>query len=174
MELKGSAKLCGVTVLASLCLAGLVMPELIDKTVCKRDLSQLHFRQLGDALSMHKLNTGQYPNNREGLAHLTSAHTHGHQGKFLSTLPQNRWGNDYYYFNLEERVILLWDLGADSLPGGAEGGQDLCYLVNQHADNSELSTHIEAVLTKLPKAVTPVCTKIYSGANHHYRLERLL
>ncbi|AZZ97826.1 type II secretion system protein GspG [Pseudoalteromonas sp. R3] len=174
MELKGSAKLCGVTVLASLFLAGLVMPELIDKTVCKRDLSQLHFRQLGDALSMYKLKTGQYPNNKEGLAHLTSAHIHEHQGKFISTLPQNRWGNDYYYFNFEEHVTLLWDLGSDSLPGGAEGGQDVCYLVNQHADNSELTNHIEVVLTKLPKEVAPVCTKIYSDANRHYRQQRLL
>ncbi|MCO7187200.1 MULTISPECIES: type II secretion system protein GspG [unclassified Pseudoalteromonas] len=167
MGLKRTVKISGVMLLASLCCVGFLMPEFINKTDCKRDTSQLHFRQLGDALSMHKLQTGQYPTNREGLAHLTSAHTHGHQGKFISTLPQNRWRNDYYYFNLEERLILLWDLGADSLPGGAEGGQDLCYLVNQHTDNPELTSHIEAVLAKLPKEAAPVCTKIYSGAAHH-------
>ncbi|KAF7786432.1 hypothetical protein PRUB_a0993 [Pseudoalteromonas rubra] len=78
-------------------------------------------------------------------------------------MPENKWGNDYYYFNLEEKVILLWELGSDALPGGTGDSQDVCYVVKFSSGNSDLVSNVKDVVAKLPEKIPPQCAAIYSG-----------
>lgn len=112
---------------------------------------------------MHKLKTGRYPSNEEGLEHLVSAKIAGSELGYIRAVPESRWGNDYYYFNLEEKVILLWELGSDALSGGMGDRQDVCYVVKFTSGNSDLASNVKGVVAKLPKKITPQCAVIYSG-----------
>ncbi|MCG7562390.1 type II secretion system protein GspG [Pseudoalteromonas sp. McH1-42] len=152
---------------------GTAWPWLWQSQGCKKDFVQLNFRHIADALEMHKLKTGRYPSNEEGLEHLASAKIAGSERGYIRAVPESRWGNDYYYLNLEEKVILLWELGSDALSGGTGNSQDVCYVVKFAPGNSDFASNVKDVVAKLPKKITPQCAVIYSGFSSEYSKQGL-
>lgn len=94
-------------------LATVVVPRIMDRpdqarvTKAKQDI-----RALESALNLYRLDNFRYPNTDDGLESLVP--------KYLDRLPEDPWGNTYYYLSPGQHGEFdIYSLGAD----GAEGGE---------------------------------------------------
>lgn len=110
-------------------LAGFVGPKVVG--YFSRAKSQAAFTQiegLRAALDLYLLDTGRYPNDREGLQALvappqTAANW---RGPYLqdAAVPKDPWGNEYLY-STERGQPQIVSLGADGLKGGEGEAADI-------------------------------------------------
>lgn len=94
-------------------LATVVVPRIMDRpdqarvTKARQDI-----RAVESALNLYRLDNFRYPNTDEGLEILVP--------KYLDRLPEDPWGNAYYYLSPGQNGEFdVYSLGAD----GAEGGE---------------------------------------------------
>lgn len=105
-------------------LAAAIVPNLIGRDdVAKVTVAKSDLRNIGNALSIYKLDNGNFPNTEEGLNALVQAPESARNwaaGGYLPKLPMDPWGNPYVYISpgVSGPYDLL-SLGAD----GAEGGE---------------------------------------------------
>lgn len=87
--------------------------------------AQQDIRAIESALKLYRLDNFRYPTTDQGLQALVEKPTSSpepknwKQGGYLDRLPQDPWGNDYYYLSPgEQGEIDIYTLGAD---GQADG-----------------------------------------------------
>ncbi len=109
-------------------LAGLVGPQVMKHVgASKTKTARLQIEELGTALDVYRLETGQYPSNDKGLEALVQkpASADKWNGPYLRkrVLPKDPWGQEYRYRSPGENGVYdLYSLGADNTEGG--GGEN--------------------------------------------------
>lgn len=94
-------------------LATVVVPRIMDRPDQARvTKAQQDIRAIEAALSLYRLDNFRYPSTDENLDILVP--------KYLDRVPEDPWGNTYFYLNPGEHGEFdIFSLGAD----GAEGGE---------------------------------------------------
>lgn len=111
-------------------LAAAIVPNLIGRDdVAKVTVAKSDLRNIGNALSIYKLDNGNFPNTEEGLNALVQAPESARNwaaGGYLPKLPLDPWGNPYVYISpgVSGPYDLL-SLGADGAEGGEEFNADI-------------------------------------------------
>lgn len=100
-------------------LATIIVPKIMDKpnlariTKAKNDI-----QAISAALSLYKLDKFNYPDTNEGLGVLV--------GKYLSKLPKDPWGQDYFYLSPGSNGDFdLYSYGSDKSKGGKDENVDI-------------------------------------------------
>ena len=112
-------------------LAGLVGPRVMRYLGgAKTDTAKLQIADLGAALDIYRLETGNYPSTDEGLQALMAdpGDKPGWNGPYLKkkTLPKDPWGKPYQYaYPGEHGDFDLFTLGRDNAPGGEGEDEDM-------------------------------------------------
>lgn len=106
-------------------LAVMVAPNLFKKAEgAKRDAAMSQISALESALSTHRLDVGQYPDELDGLMENTTGRS-SWDGPYLNNaLPKDPWGNDYQYTS-EGSSFTLLSFGADGRAGGEDNDADI-------------------------------------------------
>lgn len=112
-------------------LASLVAPRVIGYIgSSKTKTAKVQIKSLATSLELFKLDTGRYPNDREGLLALVQAPpgTRNWAGPYLqeSKVPADPWGNPYHYRAPGQRGAFdIYSLGADNREGGQGEDEDV-------------------------------------------------
>jgi general secretion pathway protein G len=112
-------------------LASLVAPRVIGYLGSSRTkTAKVQIESLATSLELYKLDTGRYPNEREGLAALVSrpADVKNWNGPYLKKdrVPPDPWGRPYHYRYPGQRGAFdIFSLGADNQEGGDGENQDV-------------------------------------------------
>ena len=112
-------------------LAGLVGPKVMKHLGgAKSDTAALQIADLGAALDVYRLETGDYPSNEEGLQALVEnvGDKAGWNGPYLKkkAVPLDPWGHPYkYQMPGEHGDFDLQTLGKDNAPGGDGENADI-------------------------------------------------
>lgn len=100
-------------------LATIVVPRIMDRpdqarvTKARQDI-----RAVESALNLYRLDNFRYPGTDDGLESLVP--------KYLDRLPEDPWGNAYYYLSPGEHGEYdIYSLGADGAEGGEGVDEDL-------------------------------------------------
>lgn len=106
-------------------LAVMVAPNLFKKAEgARRDATLSQMSALDSALSTHRLDVGQYPDELEGLMENSTGRS-SWDGPYLNNaLPKDPWGNDYQYKSEGSSYTLL-SFGADGRAGGEGNDADI-------------------------------------------------
>jgi general secretion pathway protein G len=110
-------------------LASLVAPRIIGYLGSSRTKAAIvEIQNLSASLELFKLDTGRYPEEREGLAVLVEnpEHTKNWNGPYLKKVPNDPWGYPYHYRYPGQRGDFdIFSLGADNRAGGDGENQDV-------------------------------------------------
>lgn len=112
-------------------LASLVAPRVIGYLGSSRTkTAKVQIESLSTSLELYKLDTGSYPDEREGLAALVSrpANVQNWNGPYLKKdrVPSDPWGHPYHYRYPGQRGSFdIYSLGADNREGGEGEDQDV-------------------------------------------------
>lgn len=112
-------------------LASLVAPRVIGYLGSSRTKSaKVQIESLSTSLELFKLDTGRYPNDREGLTALVQrpSDTKNWSGPYLKKdkVPLDPWGQPYHYRAPGQRGPFdIFTLGADNREGGKDEDQDV-------------------------------------------------
>jgi general secretion pathway protein G len=100
-------------------LASVLVPRLMDKPDEARIVkAKADIQAVSSALDFYKLKKFSYPSTDEGLQVLV--------GQQLDKLPQDPWGNEYYYLSPGQHGDFdLYSYGADGRQGGADENADI-------------------------------------------------
>ena len=100
-------------------LATVVVPRIMDRpdqarvTKAKQDI-----RALEATLNLYRLDNFRYPTTDQGLEALVP--------KYLDSLPEDPWGNPYFYLSPGEKGDFdIYSLGADGAQGGEGVDEDV-------------------------------------------------
>jgi general secretion pathway protein G len=116
-------------------IAALVAPQVLRYLGSARvETTQAQLKNIGSALELYYLDSGNYPSSDVGLNALVSAPNDGSvwNGPYLKTVAalQDAWGNKFAYEQAGEPVtILVRSLGRDGKPQGNGLDADLEYKV---------------------------------------------
>ncbi len=114
-------------------LAGLVGPRVMKHLGgAKSDTAKLQIEDIGAALDVYRLETGDYPSNDEGLKALVEnpGDKPGWNGPYLKkkAVPLDPWGHEYHYqMPGEHGDFDLYSLGKDNAEGGEGENADIVY-----------------------------------------------
>lgn len=112
-------------------LAGLVGPKVMNALgESKSKTARVQLEELSAALDIYRLDTGNYPQNHQGLGALVEPADgmDNWNGPYLkkARLPKDPWGADYIYrFPGEHADYDLYSLGADGTEGGEGEAKDI-------------------------------------------------
>jgi general secretion pathway protein G len=112
-------------------LASLVAPRVIGYLGSSRTkTAKVQIESLSTSLELYKLDTGRYPDEREGLAALVTrpASVQNWSGPYLKKdkVPADPWGRSYHYRYPGQRGTFdIYSLGADNREGGEGEDQDV-------------------------------------------------
>jgi general secretion pathway protein G len=112
-------------------LASLVAPRVIGYLGSSRTkTAKVQIESLSTSLELFKLDTGRYPDEREGLAALVARPTNADSwnGPYLKKdrVPPDPWGRPYHYrFPGQRGAFDIYSLGADNREGGEGEDQDV-------------------------------------------------
>ncbi len=112
-------------------LASLVAPRVIGYLGSSRTKSaKVQIESLSTSLELFKLDTGRYPNDREGLTALVQrpGDIKNWSGPYLKKdkVPLDPWGQPYHYRYPGQRGAFdIFSLGADNREGGEGEDQDV-------------------------------------------------
>jgi general secretion pathway protein G len=112
-------------------LASLVAPRVIGYLGSSRTkTAKVQIESLSTSLELYKLDTGRYPDEREGLAALVArpADAQNWNGPYLKKdrVPPDPWGHPYHYRYPGQRGAFdIFSLGADDREGGDGEDQDV-------------------------------------------------
>ncbi len=112
-------------------LAGLVGPKVMKHLGgAKSDTAKLQIEDIGAALDVYRLETGDYPSNEEGLKALVEnpGDKPGWNGPYLkkTVVPVDPWGREYHYqMPGEHGDFDLYSLGKDNAEGGEGENADI-------------------------------------------------
>ncbi len=112
-------------------LAGLVGPKVMKHLGgAKSDTAKLQIEDIGAALDVYRLETGDYPSNEEGLKALVEnpGDKPGWNGPYLKkkVVPVDPWGREYHYqMPGEHGDFDLYSLGKDNAEGGEGENADI-------------------------------------------------
>jgi general secretion pathway protein G len=112
-------------------LASLVAPRVIGYLGSSRTkAAKVQIESLSTSLELYKLDTGRYPDEREGLAALVArpGSVKNWNGPYLKKdkLPTDPWGNAYHYRYPGQRGAFdIYSFGADNREGGDGENQDV-------------------------------------------------
>jgi general secretion pathway protein G len=112
-------------------LASLVGPRIIGYLGSSRTkTAKVQIQSLSTSLELYKLDTGRYPDEREGLNALVvrPANAGNWNGPYLKkdTVPADPWGQPYHYRYPGRRGEFdIFSLGADNREGGEGEDQDV-------------------------------------------------
>jgi general secretion pathway protein G len=112
-------------------LAALAGPRVLNYlSGAKVDTAKLQMDNLGSALDLFHLDTGNYPTTQQGLQALivNNERMPGWKGPYLDSkeIPKDPWGTAYVYRSPGERSPYeLMALGSDKAPGGQGDAADL-------------------------------------------------
>jgi len=112
-------------------LASLVAPRVMGYLGSSRTkTAKVQIESLSTSLELFKLDTGRYPNEREGLEALVSepSDARNWNGPYLKKdrVPADPWGNPYHYRLPGRRGAFdIYSLGADNREGGDGEDQDV-------------------------------------------------
>ena len=116
-------------------LAGLLVPRIIGRPEEAKQLkAKIQIEGLATALSLYKLDNGNYPDTEQGLQALVEKPETGnlagkwHKGGYLEKgkVPLDPWGNEFVY--LSPGMHGDYDIisyAADGVPGGEDENQDI-------------------------------------------------
>jgi len=106
-------------------LAVMVAPNLFSKAdSARRDAALSQISGVGSALAAHRLDVGQYPDSLEGLMTNTTGRSTWDGPYIRNAVPNDPWGNDYYYSSTGSQYTLI-SYGADGSPGGEDNDADI-------------------------------------------------
>ncbi len=108
-------------------LAVVIVPRVIDRPDQARVArATSDIAAIEGALSLYRLDNGQYPTTEQGLDALVNRPTRAPvpenwaEGGYLARLPQDPWGRDYEYLSPGVHGDFdVFSLGADGQPGGS-------------------------------------------------------
>jgi general secretion pathway protein G len=112
-------------------LASLVAPRVIGYLGSSRTkAAKIQIESLSTSLELFKLDTGRYPNAREGLVALVQqpSDARAWSGPYLKVdrVPLDPWGQPYHYRYPGQRAAFdIYSLGADNREGGEGEDQDV-------------------------------------------------
>ena len=112
-------------------LASLVAPRVIGYLGSSRTkTAKVQIESLSTSLELYKLDTGRYPDQREGLTALVArpSSAQNWNGPYLKKdkVPPDPWGRPYRYrFPGERGAFDIFSLGADDREGGEGEDQDV-------------------------------------------------
>lgn len=112
-------------------LASLVAPRVIGYLGSSRTkTAKVQIESLSTSLELYKLDTGRYPDQREGLKALVvrPANAKNWNGPYLKKdkVPPDPWGQPYHYRHPGQRGAFdIFSLGADNQEGGDGEDQDV-------------------------------------------------
>lgn len=112
-------------------LASLVAPRVIGYLGSSRTkTAKVQIEGLSTSLELYKLDTGRYPDDREGLQALVErpADAKNWNGPYLKKdrVPPDPWGHPYHYRSPGQRGPFdIYSLGADNREGGQGEDQDV-------------------------------------------------
>jgi len=112
-------------------LASLVAPRVIGYLGSSRTkTAKVQIESLSTSLELYKLDTGRYPDERDGLAALVARPTNvqNWNGPYLkkNQVPADPWGRPYRYrFPGQRGTFDIYSLGADNREGGEGEDQDV-------------------------------------------------
>lgn len=112
-------------------LASLVAPRVIGYLGSSRTkTAKVQIESLSTSLELYKLDTGQYPDGRQGLVALVQrpANLPSWNGPYLKKdrVPPDPWGQPYFYvYPGRHGVFDIISLGADKKEGGQGEDQDV-------------------------------------------------
>ena len=114
-------------------LAALVVPRVVGRTDdAKRTSAKVQIRNLEGALSLYKLDNGNYPTTEQGMKALVEKPTVGvipknwKLGGYLQKIPDDPWGAPYKYVSPSPKGDFeIVSLGGDGEPGGEGKNADL-------------------------------------------------
>lgn len=112
-------------------LASLVAPRVMGYLGSSRTkAAKVQIESLSTSLELFKLDTGRYPNAREGLNALVQqpSDVKAWNGPYLKTdkVPLDPWGQPYHYrFPGQRAPFDIYSLGADNRDGGEGEDQDV-------------------------------------------------
>ena len=112
-------------------LAALAGPRVLNYlSGAKVDTAKLQIENLGSALDLFRLDTGNYPTTQQGLQALiaNTERLPGWKGPYLDAkeIPKDPWGTAYVYRSPGDRSLYdLVSLGADQAPGGQGDAADV-------------------------------------------------
>ena len=106
-------------------LAVMVAPNLFRQAdSARQDAARSQMSSLTSALDAHRLDTGRYPDDLDGLLENTSGRSTWNGPYLRGEVPADPWGNPYEYSS-DGRSFELMSYGADGRPGGEENDADL-------------------------------------------------
>ncbi|MBW4707430.1 type II secretion system major pseudopilin GspG [Roseobacter sp. YSTF-M11] len=113
--------------------AAIIVPNVIGRPdEARASVAQTDLRSIASALELYRLDNRTYPTTSQGLAALVAQPVsppvprNWAQGGYLTTLPQDPWGNAYVYQS--PGVVGAFDLmslGADGTAGGQGTASDI-------------------------------------------------
>ncbi len=106
-------------------LAGLVITNAIGQgEEAKVQITKATLSQVGDALKLHKMKYGTFPNNEGGLGVLCEG-----SNPLLDKKPTDAWNHDIHYMNpgTQGAPFDVWSLGADGVEGGDGVNADIYF-----------------------------------------------
>jgi general secretion pathway protein G len=112
-------------------LASLVAPRVIGYLGTSRTkTAKVQIESLSTSLELYKLDTGRYPNERDGLAALVArpSDVQNWNGPYLKKdrVPPDPWGRPYHYRYPGQRSTFdIYSFGADNREGGDGEDQDV-------------------------------------------------
>ncbi len=112
-------------------LASLVAPRVIGYLGSSRTkTAKVQIESLSTSLELYKLDTGRYPDQRDGLAALVArpSNVPNWNGPYLKKdrVPSDPWGRPYHYrFPGQRGTFDIYSFGADNREGGEGEDQDV-------------------------------------------------
>ena len=99
-----------------------IVPNVINRPNDARKAKIINdIKVIETALDLYKLDTGKYPNEKNGLEVLTDI-----EKKYINGVPNDPWGNKYRYRNPGKfSLIDIWTFGADNIEGGENENADI-------------------------------------------------
>ncbi|MGZ2256659.1 type II secretion system major pseudopilin GspG [Roseobacter sp. A03A-229] len=113
--------------------AAIIVPNVIGRPdEARASVAQTDLRSIASALELYRLDNRAYPTTGQGLAALVEQPVsppvprNWAQGGYLTTVPQDPWGNPYVYRSPgADGAFDLVSLGADGAPGGEGTAADI-------------------------------------------------
>jgi len=118
-----------LTILALI--VGIVLPNVVGHVGASRHkTARIQIEELGAALETFRLETGRYPNSKEGLEALVVQPNSLPRwyGPYLRkrSVPKDPWGVEYHYRSLDQDgVYELYTFGRDNIQGGEGEDADI-------------------------------------------------
>lgn len=112
-------------------LVGVVAPQVMKHVgKAKSDTARLQIEDLGAALDLYYLETGEYPTTEQGLSALITAPSdvNNWNGPYLKKkkIPKDPWNREFsYLYPGENGIYDLFTLGRDNQSGGSKEDADV-------------------------------------------------